>query len=119
MSHDAIIIWVNSRVLFLPVSHVPKRRWAFWTRQTLQQIYSHFYWRDMTKHIKEYVNTCEQCQKANPKMIKETAVLHPIPIKTEVWHQIGIDLVGPLKLTRRGNRYVLFISCILLLVGCL
>ena len=45
--------------------------------------------------------------------------LHPISVKTEVWHQIGIDLVGPLKLTRRGNRYVLFISCILLLVGCL
>eukprot|EP00731_Ephydatia_muelleri_P005086 Em0002g1262a len=59
--------------------------------------------RDMTKHIKEYVNTFEQCQKANPKMIKETAVLHPISVKTEVWHQIGIDLVGPLKLTRRGN----------------
>ena len=87
--------------------------------KTLQKICSRFYWRDMTKHIKEYVNTCEQCQKANPKMIKETAVLHPIPVKTEVWHQIGIDLVGPLKLTRRGNRYVLFISCILLLVGCL
>ncbi|KAL5505712.1 hypothetical protein EMCRGX_G007192 [Ephydatia muelleri] len=59
--------------------------------------------RDMTKHIKEYVNTFEQCQKANPKMIKETSA-HPISVKTEVWHQIGIDLVGPLKLTRRGNR---------------
>ena len=113
MSHDAI------RDLFLPVSHVPKRRWAFWTRQDSSENLFALLLRDMTKHIKEYVNTCEQCQKANPKMIKETAVLHPIPVKTEVWHQIGIDLVGPLKLTRRGNRYVLFISCILLLVGCL
>ena len=48
--------------------------------KTLQKICSRFCWRDMTKHIKEYVNTCEQCQKANPKMIKETAVLHPIPV---------------------------------------
>ena len=48
--------------------------------KTLRKICSRFYWRDMTKHIKEYVNTCEQCQKAaNPKMIKKTAVLHPIP----------------------------------------
>ena len=84
--------------------------------KTLQKICSRFYWRDMTKHIKEFVNTCEQCQKTNPKMIKKNAVLPPIP---EVWHQIGIDLVGPLKFTRRGKRYILFISRILLLVGCL
>ena len=31
---------------------------------------------------------------------KEASVLHPIAVKVEVWHQIGIDLVGPLKLTR-------------------
>ena len=63
--------------------------------------------------------TCVNSAKDPPKMFKETAVLHPIPVKTEVWHQIGIDLVGPLKLKSRENRYALFISCIQLLVGCL
>eukprot|EP00731_Ephydatia_muelleri_P015163 Em0008g883a len=72
--------------------------------KTLQKICSRFYWHVITKHIKEHVDTCEQCQKANPKMIKETAVLHPIPVKTEVWYQIGIDLVGPRTFTRRGNQ---------------
>ncbi|KAL5491158.1 hypothetical protein EMCRGX_G016393 [Ephydatia muelleri] len=74
--------------------------------KTLQKICSRFYWHVITKHIKEHVDTCEQCQKANPKMIKETAVLHPIPVKTEVWYQIGIDLVGPRTFTRRGSRYL-------------
>ncbi|KAL5475720.1 hypothetical protein EMCRGX_G025568 [Ephydatia muelleri] len=45
------------------------------------------------------ITSCHD-QKLVPKM------LHPIPVKIEVWHQIGIDLVGPLKLTRRGNRYL-------------
>ena len=60
----------------------------------------------MTKHIKEYVSTCEVCQKANPKLHKEVPVLHPIAVKAEVWHQVGIDLVSPLTLIKRGNRYV-------------
>ena len=60
----------------------------------------------MTKHIKEYVSTCEVCQKTNPKLHKEVPVLHPIAVKAEVWHQVGIDLVGPLTLTKRGDRYV-------------
>lgn len=73
--------------------------------KTIHKICSRFYWRDMTKFIKEYVRTCVQCQKTNPKLHKEASVLHPIAVKAEVWHQIGIDLVGPLKLTRKGNRY--------------
>ena len=72
--------------------------------KTLQKICSRFYWRNMTKHIKEYVSTCEVCQKTNPKLHKEVPVLHPIAVKAEVWHQVGIDLVG--SLTKRGNRYV-------------
>ena len=60
----------------------------------------------MTKHIKEYVSTCEVCQKTNTKLHKEVPVLHPIAVKAEVWHQVGIDLVGPLTLTKRGNKYV-------------
>ena len=59
----------------------------------------------MTKHIIEYVSTCEVCQKTNPKLHKEVPVLHTIAVKAEVWHQAGIDLVGPLTLTKRGDRY--------------
>ena len=72
--------------------------------KTLHKICERFYWRDMTCDIKEYVRTCESCQKGNPKTIKASSVLHPIAVKAEVWHQIGIDIVGPLKQTRKGNR---------------
>ena len=46
--------------------------------------------------IKDYVHvrTWVQCQNTNPKLHKEASVLHPITVKAEVWHQIGIDLVG-------------------------
>ena len=56
----------------------------------------------MTNDVKEHVRTCNTCQRTNKKLIKAPAELHPIPVKTKVWYQIGI--VGPLTLTRNRNR---------------
>ena len=54
--------------------------------KTLHKICERFYWRDMTKDIKELLSS----------------LLHPIAVKAEVRYQIGIDIVGPLKQTRKG-----------------
>ena len=34
-----------------------------------------------------------------------TRLLHPIPVKGEVWHTIGVDLIDPLPETPRKNKY--------------
>ena len=62
------------------------------------------YWHDMTNDIKEHIRTCDTCQRTNKKLSKASAELHPIPVRSEVWHQVEIDLVGPLTLTRNNNR---------------
>ena len=43
---------------------------------------------------------------------KFTAELHPIPVKEEVWHTIGVNLIGPLPETTRGNKYIITVSCL-------
>ncbi len=45
------------------------------------------------------------------KFDKATAELHPIPVHDEVWHTIGVDLIGPLPETSRGNKYIMTVSC--------
>ncbi len=35
------------------------------------------------------------------KFDKFTAELHPVPLCDEVWHTIGVDLIGPLPETAR------------------
>ncbi len=40
---------------------------------------------------------------ANPKFSKGVSTLKPIPIK-DVWHRIGIDLIGPLPTTANGRK---------------
>ena len=46
------------------------------------------------------------------KFDKFSAELHPIPVKDEVWHTIGVDLIGPLTETQKGNKYIMTVSCL-------
>ena len=51
----------------------------------------------------------DTCQRVNPRMPKQRPELHPIPV-TDVWNQIGIDIVGPLPETVRGNKYIITVT---------
>src|SRR6266498_1614494 len=57
----------------------------------------------MKDDIKNYIQTCDQCQKRG-KTTDENE-LHSIKIK-EPFYQWGIDIVGPLIETSRGNKYI-------------
>ena len=52
------------------------------------------------------VETCEKCQKNNKKLQKSAGGLHPIVIQPKIWCQVGMDLIGPMPETPRGNKYV-------------
>ncbi len=55
------------------------------------------------KDIRGYVQTCNACQrKRNPKV---NNILHLIEPKAS-FQQIEIDIVGPLSITKKGNKYI-------------
>lgn len=59
--------------------------------KTTDKICSRFYWgHGMHADIQEFVKTCDKCQRVNDKFQKPTAVLHPIPVKPQVWQQVYI-----------------------------
>ncbi|XP_064383224.1 uncharacterized protein LOC135348618 isoform X3 [Halichondria panicea] len=74
--------------------------------RTIDKICSRFYWKSMVEEIREYVKNCSQCQRMNPAFVKTNAKLHPISVQPKVWHQVGIDLIGPLPITPNGSKYV-------------
>lgn len=78
--------------------------------KTTDKVCTRYYWTSVQKDIKSYVATCERCQKSNPKLQKQPSNLHPIPVKPEVWQRIGIDIIGPLKMSRNGNKYIITCS---------
>ena len=64
------------------------------------------YWRGMPTDITDHCDRCESCRvaKATPKRTEGFLQLFPAHRPFEVVH---LDIVGPLPLTRNGNRYIL------------
>eukprot|EP00731_Ephydatia_muelleri_P018999 Em0011g1039a len=52
------------------------------------------------------VTECDSCQRTNHSIKAPHLPLQPIPI-TGLWNLWGVDLIGPLTLTPRGNRYII------------
>ncbi|CAG8559382.1 16235_t:CDS:2 [Cetraspora pellucida] len=75
----------------------------FGFQATYQRIATRYYWPQIGNDIKEYVRTCEWCQKKKKPCTKEP--LYPIKIG-QAFDRIGIDIVGPLPITSKNNRYI-------------
>ena len=56
------------------------------------------------------VSSCDKCQWHNYKLKKASGELHPIPVKSKLWHQVGMDLIGPLTESTQGNKYIITIT---------
>lgn len=74
--------------------------------RTYELIARRFYWRAMTKHIKEYVASCHGCQTSKPSTLPTPGLLQPLPIPGQRWEQISMDLYSGLPVTARGHNCV-------------
>jgi Integrase core domain len=58
----------------------------------------------MKTDIIQFVKTCPTCQKREGR--RGTAPLEPIRKGTTPFHQVGMDIMGPLPITLTGKRYI-------------
>ena len=63
-----------------------------------------YYWDQMYKDIRNYIQACEVYQKRAKMKRKEP--LHPIQVG-QAFKRIRIDLVGPLLITKQNNHYII------------
>jgi len=71
---------------------------------TFQRLSAKYYWKTMYDDIRNYIRTCDTCQKRRRE--KEVESLQPI-VPTTAFAHVGIDIIGPLPRTLRGNRYII------------
>src|SRR5436190_18335007 len=74
---------------------------------TYDKISTRFWWKGMYKDITEYIRRCDSCQRRGNKGGK--GYLNPIKVG-KPFERIGIDFVGPLDRTEKGNRYILVVT---------
>ena len=77
--------------------------------KTLQKIESKYFLSGLRKDVSNYVNECEICQSRKPPRKQNRQPLRPIEV-TGVFDRIAMDVMGPLPMTHRGNKYILVIQ---------
>jgi hypothetical protein len=76
----------------------------FATDIMFDKIRKRYYWPQMYENIRAYVKSCDKCQRRGKPSKHED--LHPITIQAP-FYQIGIDFVGPLPITDKGNKHII------------
>ncbi|RWS21693.1 pol polyprotein-like protein, partial [Leptotrombidium deliense] len=81
-------------------------------RRTFEKTRERFWWKTMFKDCLNWVASCNVCNKVKPHKSK-SAELKPIEPGSRPMSQIGLDIVGMLPRTTRGNRFIIVVTCYL------
>jgi Integrase zinc binding domain/Integrase core domain len=71
--------------------------------ETYRRIKIRYYWPQMFNDVRTYVQSCDECQRKGKN--KRIEPLHPIKVG-QPFDRLGMDIVGPLPRTQRGNMYL-------------
>jgi hypothetical protein len=75
--------------------------------RTQEKIERNYWWPRMGNQVKEYVRTCESCQRTKVHRYKQGS-LHPHEQQTQPWRIIAMDLIGPLPMSNGNNAIQVF-----------
>ncbi|MGL5708461.1 MAG: reverse transcriptase domain-containing protein [Aeromonas sp.] len=72
-------------------------------RTTYEYIKDKYYWSSLRDDVYKVLRSCKQCLSFNDK--RPGASNYPLLIG-EAFERVGIDLMGPFKTTKRGNKFI-------------
>ncbi|XP_064485140.1 uncharacterized protein LOC135397466 [Ornithodoros turicata] len=108
---DQLVVPKSLRADVLHLCH--SNSWAghLGIRKTKQRLLQEWYWPGCFKDIENYVRACDTCQRVGKPNERTKAPLTLVPIITEPFQRLVIDVVGPLPASKNGSKYVLTMIC--------
>ena len=76
--------------------------------KTIDKIRGRFFWPRMQKEVQEFIESCDECQRAQNPRIRPKGGLQPM-LTNEPLELLTSDVLGPLKISKRGNIYILVV----------
>jgi hypothetical protein len=70
--------------------------------RTQQNIERFFWWPGLHTEVKQYVKTCDACQRNKPSNQKPAGLLQPLPVPEEKWDVVTMDFITSLPMTTSG-----------------
>lgn len=80
-------------------------------KKSKERLLMEYYWPGCFKDVEEFVRSCDTCQRTGKPGEKWKAPLKLVPIISEPFRRLVIDIVGPLPATKSGYRYLFTMLC--------
>jgi hypothetical protein len=75
-------------------------------KKTWPKVRDRFYWKTMYRDTYRWAKSCTPCAKRKSTDAARSN-LKPINVADEPWDMAGVDILGPLKETGNGNKYII------------
>jgi hypothetical protein len=78
--------------------------------KTYGKLSAKYYWRGMYDDVKKYVQSCQFCAARKTPYHHREIPIGSLPIPSQPFEALGIDVLGPLPKTRAGNQFILVVT---------
>ena len=75
--------------------------------KTEERVKTSFYWPGLSKDVRDYCNSCLECKRVAPQGKTSKAPLQETPAIKQPFLRCATDIIGPLEVSERKNRYIL------------
>lgn len=100
VTRNKITSWlpiVPRSLIWTLINHVHSEIQHLGSDKTLDKIYEQYWFPDMSKHVRRFVESCIVCKASKGPSGAQPIRLHPIPKVSIPWHTLHIDFTGKLS----------------------
>jgi hypothetical protein len=97
------------RLYLLSDYHDSKLAGHLGTAKTLASLGRDYYWPGLARDVKDYVRSCNSCQRNKSDINSNRGLLQPLPIPPQRWHTVAMDFAGPFAPSGEGKWDQVFI----------
>ncbi len=98
-TQEQVVVPRPHRKDILELAHKSATSAHLGVKKTTAKLYRHFYWPGLSYDVKV---ACKECS-------EQKAPLIPLPVIEEPFQRLAVDIVGPLKRTKKGHKWILTI----------
>lgn len=111
MNVDQIVLPLKYRENLLELSHQAGWSGHLGINKTKARLLSEYYWPGCFKDVEHFVRSCDVCQRTGRPNQKRKAPMTAVPIITEPFRRVIVDIGGPLPATKESFKYLLTMVC--------
>ena len=105
--YNQIVLHEDRRLTAITLAHSTPMAGHSGSNRTKYKIMKLFYWPDMGRDITTFCQACHHCQKRAKKTHSKAPLVITAPSISQPFDKVAIDIVGPLPMTKKKNRFEL------------